>query len=104
MVRAIQIDAVGGAEVLKLQQVDIGAPGPGEVRLRHTAIGVNYIDVYYRSGLYSAPLPLIPGMEAAGVIEALGPDVGSFSVGDRVSYAGALGSYSEARIIKADRL
>ncbi|SDA91491.1 quinone oxidoreductase family protein [Mesorhizobium qingshengii] len=104
MVRAIQIGAVGGPEVLKSQSVDIGLPGPGEVRLRHTAVGVNYIDVYYRTGLYSAPLPFIPGMEAAGVVEALGPDVESLKVGDRVSYAGALGSYSEARIINADRL
>lgn len=104
MVRAVQIHAVGGPEVLKLTDIDVGLPGPGEVRLRHTAIGVNYIDVYYRTGLYSAPLPLIPGMEAAGVIEALGPDVESVKIGDRVSYAGALGSYTEARIIKADRL
>ena len=104
MVRAVQIDAVGGPEVLKPRAIDVGSPGPGEVRLRHTAIGVNYIDVYYRTGLYSAPLPFIPGMEAAGVVEALGPDVESLKIGDRVSYAGALGSYSEARIIKADRL
>lgn len=104
MVRAVQIHAVGGPEVLKPTDIDVGLPGPGEVRLRHTAIGVNYIDVYYRAGLYSAPLPLIPGMEAAGVIEALGPDVESVKIGDRVSYAGALGSYTEARIIKADRL
>lgn len=104
MVRAVQIHAVGGPEVLKPSDIDVGLPGPGEVRLRHTAIGVNYIDVYYRTGLYSAPLPLIPGMEAAGVVEALGPDVESVKIGDRVSYAGALGSYAEARIIKADRL
>lgn len=104
MVRAVQIHAVGGPEVLKPTDIDVGLPGPGEVRLRHTAIGVNYIDVYYRAGLYSAPLPLIPGMEAAGVVEALGPDVESVKIGDRVSYAGALGSYTEARIIKADRL
>ncbi|TPM40473.1 quinone oxidoreductase [Mesorhizobium sp. B2-3-4] len=104
MVRAIQVNAVGGPEVLMQQTVDVGAPGPGEVRLRHTAIGVNYIDVYYRTGLYAAPLPLIPGMEAAGVVEAIGQGVSSVSVGDRVSYAGALGAYSEARIINADRL
>lgn len=104
MVRAVQIHAVGGPEVLKPTDIDVGLPGPGEVRLRHTAIGVNYIDVYYRAGLYSAPLPLIPGMEAAGVVEELGPDVESVKIGDRVSYAGALGSYTEARIIKADRL
>lgn len=104
MTRAIQVKAVGGPEVLELRKVDVGAPGPGEVRLAHTAIGVNYIDIYHRKGLYPQPLPFIPGMEGAGVVEAVGPDVTGLAVGDRVAYMGLIGGYSEARLVRADRL
>ena len=89
---------------MKWEPVEVGSPGPGEVRLRHTAVGLNFIDVYYRSGVYSAPLPLILGREGAGVVETLGPDVTSLKVGDRVAYASIIGSYSEARLIKAAQL
>lgn len=101
---AIRIHETGGPEVMKWEPVEVGTPGPGEVRLRHTAVGLNFIDVYYRSGVYSAPLPLILGREGAGVVEALGPDVTSLKVGDRVAYASIIGSYSEARLIKAAQL
>ena len=102
MVQAIRIDETGGPEVLKWQAVTVGDPGPGEIRLRHRAIGLNYIDVYHRSGLY--PLeshPAIIGMEGAGDVIALGPDVADLKVGDRVGYAGSLGAYAEQRVIAA---
>lgn len=104
MVKAIRVHAPGGAEVLKVETIEVGAPGPGEVRIAHTAIGVNFIDIYHRSGIYPLPLPFIPGMEGVGVIEALGPDVVGLKVGDRVGYAGLIGSYSEKRLARADRL
>lgn len=103
---AIRIHELGGPELLRWEPVAAGDPGPGEVRLRHTAIGLNYIDVYFRTGLYQGPeFPFTPGMEAAGVVEALGADVTEFAVGDRVAYAGgALGAYSEERVMPAERL
>ena len=104
MPKAIQIDKPGPASALKWREVTIGKPKAGEVRLRHTAVGLNYIDVYHRSGLYALPLPLTLGMEAAGVVEALGRGVTDLKVGDRVAYATMLGSYSEARLIPADRV
>jgi NADPH2:quinone reductase len=104
MVRAIEIRTTGGPEVMALQRVDVGEPGLGEVRLSHTAIGVNFLDVYHRSGAYPQPLPFIPGAEGVGVVEAIGSDVIEFKIGDRVAYAGMLGSYSEKRLAKADRL
>ena len=104
MVRAIEIRTTGGPEVMALQRVDVGEPGLGEVRLSHTAIGVNFLDVYHRSGAYPQPLPFIPGAEGVGVVEAVGSDVIEFKIGDRVAYAGMLGSYSEKRLAKADRL
>lgn len=106
MPRAIRIHERGGPEVLRWDEVDVGAPGPGEVRLRHTAVGLNFIDVYYRSGLYQGPaLPFVPGMEAAGVVEALGEGVTDLAVGDRVAYASPpLGAYSEVRRMVAHRL
>ena len=94
----------GGPEVLQWEEVDVGEPGPGQVRLRQTAVGLNYIDVYHRTGLYPQPLPFTPGTEAAGVVEAVGDGVTTLSVGDRVAYAGPIGSYAEARLIDADRL
>lgn len=105
MTHAIRVHATGGPEVLQWEPVEVGAPGPGEVRLRQTAVGLNYIDTYHRSGLYKLPaLPAVIGMEAAGRVEAVGPGVTDVSVGDRVAYAMVLGSYAEERLIAADRL
>lgn len=104
MTHAIRIHRNGGPEVLQWTPIDVGVPAPGEVRLAHTAIGLNYIDVYHRNGLYPQPLPFIPGSAAAGVIEAIGDGVDSVVPGDRVAYAGILGSYSEARLAPAGRL
>ena len=105
MVQAIRFEKTGGPEVLNWQQVEVGKPGPGQVRLKHTAVGLNYIDTYQRSGLYPMPLPSGLGSEAAGVIEEVGPGVTGLKPGDRVAYAGGpLGAYSEARVMPADRL
>ncbi len=105
MAHAIRIHAHGGPEVLKWEAVEVGEPGPGEVRIRQTAIGLNYIDVYHRTGLYRlADFPAVIGMEGAGRVEALGPGVTDLKVGDRVAYAGVLGAYAEERLIAADRL
>jgi NADPH2:quinone reductase len=104
--RAIRIHTYGGPDVLRWEEVDVGMPGPGQVRLRHTAIGLNFIDVYHRSGLYPLPaLPAVLGMEAAGVIEAVGTGVSAFHPGDRVAYASQpVGAYAEARLMPAERL
>jgi NADPH2:quinone reductase len=106
MSKAIQIAAHGGPEALRYVDVDPGKPGKGEVLIRHTAIGLNFIDVYYRTGLYAAPngLPLIPGGEAAGVVLELGEGVSDLKVGDRVAYAVGLGAYCEQRTIAAEKL
>jgi NADPH:quinone reductase len=105
MVQAIRFAKTGGPEVLEWQQVDIGKPGQGQVRLRHSAVGLNYIDTYQRSGLYPMPLPSGLGSEAAGIIEEVGPGVSGLKPGDRVAYAGGpLGAYCEARVMPADRL
>ena len=105
MTKAIRIHQAGGPEVLQYEDVDIGDVGPDEVRLKHTAIGLNFIDVYQRSGMYPiGDLPKTLGMEAAGVIEEVGADVEGFAVGDRVAYAMGLGSYAEERIWGTDRL
>lgn len=101
--RRIVIRAHGGPEVLALESVEPGLPGPGEVRIRHEAIGVNFIDVYYRTGLYPAPLPHGLGFEAAGVVEAVGPGVTELAPGDRVAYAqGPIGAYATARVLPAE--
>lgn len=106
MPRAIRIHQTGGPEVLSLDEVALSEPGPGQALVRHRAIGLNFIDTYHRSGLY--PLPALPhgiGLEAAGVVEAIGPGVSEVKVGDRVAYAGGPpGAYAEARLIAADRL
>ena len=100
--KAVRVHEHGGPEVMKWEDVDIGGRGEGEVRIKHTAVGLNYIDVYFRIGLYPAPLPHGIGLEAAGVIEQIGPGVSGFSVGDRVAYAcPPVGSYAEARIMPA---
>jgi len=104
MVQAIRVHAVGGPDVLSWEEVEIGDPGPGQVRIRQHAVGLNYIDVYHRTGLYPQPLPFTPGTEGAGVVEALGSDVSSLKVGDRVAYAGPIGGYAEVRLIDADKL
>ncbi len=105
MVHAVRIHEVGGPELLRWEEVTLAEPGPGEVRLRQRAIGLNYIDTYHRSGLYPLPaLPAVLGVEGAGVVEAVGPAVTRFKAGDRVAYAGPLGGYAEARLIAADRL
>ena len=105
MAQAIRFHETGGPEVLKFEEVDVGEPGPGQVRVRHGAIGVNYIDTYHRSGLYALPMPSGLGNEAAGVVEAVGPGVDFVKVGDRVgTCTGPVGAYSTSRIGPADRL
>lgn len=103
--KAIRINEVGGPEVMRLEDVDLPAPGRGEVRLRHTAIGLNYIDTYHRGGLYKVPLPSGIGLEAAGVVEAVGEGVTSLKEGDRVAYGnGPIGAYAQFRNAPANRL
>ena len=106
MVGMVRVHEVGGPEVLRFEQVEVGEPGPGQARLRQTAIGLNFIDVYHRTGLYPAPgLPFTLGLEAAGVVEAIGEGVSEVAVGDRVAYASApMGAYAETRLMQADRL
>lgn len=105
MTKAVRFYEAGGPEVMKWEDVEVGAPGAGEVRIRHNAVGLNYIDVYFRTGLYPAPLPNGLGMEGAGVIEELGDGVVGLSVGDRVAYAGRpIGAYAEARVMPAEGL
>ncbi|MDK9696896.1 MAG: quinone oxidoreductase [Siculibacillus sp.] len=106
MVNGIRIHEIGGPEVLRYESFDVPAPKPGEARVRHAAIGLNFIDCYFRSGLYPAPagLPLVPGNEGAGTVMAIGEGVTSVAVGDRVAYVGPLGSYAEERNVPADRL
>lgn len=104
MATAIRMHRTGGPEVLELEQVEVGQPGPGQVRLRHAAVGLNYADTYFRNGTYPMPLPAGMGVEAAGVVEAIGPDVSNVAVGDRVTYTGflnTLGAYSTERLIPA---
>ena len=104
MAKAIRFHKQGGPEVLQLDDVPVGDPGPGQVRLRHTAIGVNFVDTYQRSGLYPMQVPAIAGNEGAGVVEAVGKGVKELKAGDRVAYTGLTGAYCEARIVPADRL
>jgi len=105
MANAIRFHKNGGPEVLQWESVDVGDPGAGEARVRHTAIGVNYIDTYHRSGLYKLVLPSGLGTEGAGIVEAVGTGVTDVRPGDRVAYSGGpLGAYSEVRVMPADRL
>ncbi|MDQ7745725.1 quinone oxidoreductase family protein [Hydrogenophaga pseudoflava] len=104
MATAIRMHRTGGPEVLELEQVEVGEPGPGQVRLRHAAVGLNYADTYFRNGTYPMPLPAGMGVEAAGVVEAIGEGVTNVAVGDRVTYTGflnTLGAYSTERLIPA---
>ena len=105
MVKTVVFDAPGGPEVMKIIDVDVPPPAKGELHVRHTAIGVNYIDVYHRSGLYPVPLPGTLGLEAAGVVEAVGEGVKGFKPGDRIAYGnGPRGAYAEARNLPANRV
>lgn len=103
--KTIRIEAAGGPEVMKLVAADVGKPGPGQVRVRQTAIGLNYIDTYHRSGLYPLPFPSGLGLEAAGVVEEVGEGVTSLRAGDRIAYGtGPIGAYAELRNLPANRL
>jgi NADPH2:quinone reductase len=104
MPHAIRVHQTGGPEVLKWDEVDVGAPGTGQVRLKHTAVGLNYIDVYHRTGLYPLPLPFVPGMEAAGTVDAVGHGVSHLKQGDRVAYASMIGAYAESRLIAEEKV
>jgi NADPH:quinone reductase len=100
--RAIQIERIGGPEVMQVVDVPLREPGPGEVRVRHSACGINFIDTYYRSGLYPAQLPVVLGVEAAGVVDAVGAGVTHLAIGDRVGYSASQpGSYAEGRVLDA---
>ncbi|MGN6515051.1 MAG: quinone oxidoreductase family protein [Rhizomicrobium sp.] len=102
--KAIRIHETGGPEVLRYEDIELPPPASGQVRVRHTAIGLNFIDTYHRSGLYKLPLPTGIGGEAAGIVEALGDGVATLKKGDRVAYAGAIGAYAEANNVAADKL
>lgn len=104
MAKAIRFHKAGGPEVLQLDDVQVGDPGQGQVRIRHTAIGVNFVDTYQRSGLYPMPMPQVAGNEGAGVIEAVGAGVTELKAGDRVTYTGLIGAYCESRVVPADRM
>src|SRR3982750_1904602 len=104
MAKAIRFHKQGGPEVLQLDDVPVGDPGPGQVRIRHTAIGVNFVDTYQRSGLYPMQMPAIAGNEGAGVVEAVGPKGKDLKKGDRIAYTGPPGSYCEERVVPADRM
>jgi NADPH2:quinone reductase len=102
--RAVQFKATGGPEVLEVVEVDTPEPKPGQVRIRHEAIGINVIDTYHRTGLYPVKLPCTPGGEAAGVVDAVGEGVTRLKLGDRVAYSGGFGGYAEANVVAADRV
>ena len=104
MSKSILIHENGGPEKMQLHDVEVGAPGPGQVKIRHTAIGLNFIDVYTRSGLYPNPMPHAVGREAAGVIVQVGPKVRGFKKGDRVAYCGELGAYCQERLMGVNQL
>ena len=102
--KAIRVHKYGGSEVLTLEDLPTPQPGPGQALVKIEAIGLNFIDVYQRTGLYPAPLPRLMGVEGAGVVEAIGPDVTEVRVGDRVAYTGVPGSYAEYAIVPSERL
>lgn len=104
MTHAVRFYETGGPEVLRYEQVEVGEPGPGEVRVRHVAVGLNFADTYFRLGYYPVPVPNGMGVEASGVIEAVGPGVNGFALGDRVTYTGSpLGAYSTERVMRPPR-
>ncbi len=104
MAHAIRVHQYGGPEVMKWEEVEVGAPGQGQIKVKHHAVGVNYIDTYHRTGLYKQPsMPFTLGMEGAGEVTAVGPGVADFKVGDRIAYAQPIGSYSTERLMPAER-
>ena len=104
MAKAVRFHKQGGPEVLQLDEVPVGEPGAGQVRIRHSAIGVNFLDTYQRSGLYPMQVPQVAGNEGAGVVEALGSGVTDLKVGDRVAYTGLVGAYCDQRVVPAERM
>ena len=104
MPHAMRVYEYGGTEKLRWEQVQVGAPGEGQVRVRNTAVGLNFVDTYQRTGLYQTPLPFTPGSEGAGVVEAVGPKVKELKVGDRVAYCSPIGAYAEVLLRPAERL
>ena len=102
MAKAVRYHKQGGPEVLQVDDVQVGDPGQGQVRIKHTAIGVNFVDTYQRSGLYPMQLPAVAGNEGAGVVEAVGAGVTDLKAGDRITYTGIPGSYCEQRLVPAD--
>lgn len=104
MAHAIRIHAHGGPEVMKYEEIQVPAPGAGQVKVRQHAIGVNYIDTYHRSGLYPQSMPFVPGSEGAGEVTAVGAGVTEFKAGDRIAYAGPIGGYATERLLPADRI
>ncbi|HKQ30281.1 MAG TPA: alcohol dehydrogenase catalytic domain-containing protein, partial [Burkholderiales bacterium] len=104
MPHVIRVHEYGGPEAMRWEAVEVGKPGPGEVLVRNTAVGLNYIDVYHRTGVYPLPLPIVLGMEGAGIVEAVGPTVKEFKRGDRVAYAQPPGAYAEVLLRPAERL
>src|ERR687887_764011 len=104
MPHAIRVHRPGGPEVLSWEEIDVGRPGPGQVRLRQRAVGLNFIDVYHRTAVYPLPTPFVVGQEGAGEVVEVGPGVTELRPGDRVAYAGLMGAYAEERLATADRL
>ena len=104
MTKALVVHDYGGPEVLRLEEVEVGSPELGQIRMRHTAIGLNLSDTYRRRGVYPLKLPVIVGSEGAGVVTELGPGVEGLAVGERIAYAGPLGAYAEERLIAADKV
>src|SRR3970040_2039758 len=104
MPHAMRVYEYGGPEKLRWEQVQVGAPGEGQVLGRNTAVGLNFVDIYQRSGLYQTPLPFTRGSEGAGVVEAVGPKVKELKVGDRVAYSSPIGAYAEVLLRPAERL
>jgi NADPH2:quinone reductase len=102
--KAIRVHETGGLDKLVYEEVPFPTPGPGQVRVKLHAIGLNFIDIYFRTGLYKSPLPFIPGQEAAGIVDAVAEDVTTVKPGDRVAYAGTLGAYAECAVVKASQL
>src|SRR4051794_13945581 len=104
MTHAIRVHKVGGPDVLQWEEVEVSEPGPGQIRLQQEAAGLNFIDVYHRTGLYPQPMPFTPGVEGAGIVDAIGPNVASLKPGERVAYGGPIGGYAEVRLIDADKV
>ncbi len=104
MFHAIRIHKTGGPEVLQWEEIEVGDPGPGEIRLKQTAVGLNFVDVYHRTGEYPLPLPFVPGMSAAGTVESVGKGIVHLKPGDRVAYPMEIGAYAESRLIASDRV